>query len=78
MKKYIVIGNVAAHDGWVSEVDPDDDSWTYQQLIGAHGTVLDEKETKGEADQVLAQWLTCDSVERGTYCYTHNPTGRYA
>lgn len=78
MRRFIVIGNGPAHTGHVAEVDTDDPYWNYQQLTGAHGTVLHECNDGAEADRILTDWLKCDSVERGTYCYTHNPTGAFA
>lgn len=80
--KFMVIGDIGAHDGFVMEVDYDDiwqaneneGGWTYQQVEGPHGTRLGEYDTREDADAHLADWLKCDAVEQGRYCYIHNPS----
>lgn len=67
---WFTVGDIAAHDGSVFSVIGDD--WTYQELCGSHGTVLYEGPSEAEARRILAEWLQCDSVDKGTYCYTHN------
>ncbi len=77
---YIAVGDIAAHNGYVEERDADDcwcneneNGWTDQDVCGAHGHILAECDTPEEAEAELDTFLECDSVEKGTYCYTHNP-----
>ena len=73
---FFAVGNRAEHSGHVTSVDADRD-WTYQgDVTGAHGTVLYEGRDEAKARAVLDEWLVCDSSEKGTYCYTHNPVQR--
>ena len=78
---YLVIVNRAAHDGYIQKVNMDNSwsnenphGWTYQQICGSHGQVWCETESESEAKNELAEYLKCDSVETGKYCFTHNPT----
>ncbi len=32
--------------------------------------------TEEEGEKLLADYLKCDSVQNGTYCYSHNPQPR--
>ena len=77
---YIVVGNTAEHSGYIDKRDDDDcwcnenpQGWTNQDVTGPHGHILAECDTKKEAKAELDSFLECDSVEKGTYCYTHNP-----
>ena len=77
---YIAVGNTAEHSGYIEERDADDvwrngneHGWTNQDVTGAYGFILAECETRKEAQKELDSFLECDSVEKGTYCYTHNP-----
>ncbi len=79
-KRYLVIVDDGAHDGFIQEVDianiwhsGNPDGWNYQDHCGAHGRVLDECENEGKADRVLGNYLDCPSAKEGRYCYTHNP-----
>lgn len=79
---YFAIGEVAAHDGFVTARESDDgwlpenpNGWTYQDVCGAHGRVLDECDTRETAQAVLDAWLAKCSSNDGGYCYTHNPAG---
>ena len=79
---FIAVGDTAAHNGYIREMDADDvwcnenpSGWTYQDVTGAHGHILGEFDTEEEAQEVLDNFLQCDSVETGRYCYTHNPSG---
>jgi len=68
---WFAVGNIAAHEGHVTSVSGED--WTYQRdVTGAHGTVLYEGPSESEARSVLSEWLKCDAVEKGEYCYAHN------
>lgn len=72
--KYHVIVNRAAHSGYVHESDMSKiwrglSGWTYQDITGPHGIIYDVKDTKEEADEVLRNYLKCDTDR---YCYTHN------
>ncbi len=79
--KFIVIGDIAAHDGYIVDVNYDEiwqanvneTGWTYQQIEGIHGTRLGEYDTKAEANAHLEKWLRCNAEEEDRYCYTHNP-----
>ena len=77
---YFVVGNIAAHSGYIAMEDENDiwcnknpEGWTYQDVTGPHGTILGLYETREEAQKELDKYMECDSVENGTYCYTHNP-----
>ena len=75
--RWFVVGNIAAHTGHIVEFHMDDMyDYFYQDAKGSHGTALGEYATMEEAKQCLASFLQCDSVERGTYCYNHNPNPR--
>lgn len=83
MMTFLVITNTAEHSGLVAQKDQKDiwsnnnpSGWTYQEVAGTFGTVYLETEDENEAYSALEDWLECDSVENGTYCYTHNPTPR--
>lgn len=71
---YFVVGNIAEHSGFVTSREDSDvwtnenpSGWTYQEVTGAHGRILDERPTQEEADQVLSDWLRCDDDR----CYSH-------
>lgn len=72
MSTHFAIINHAEHSGHY-HFEPDDDGWTYQQITGSHGSVLYEGDSEEEARDKLAAYLECDSMERGEYCYSHNP-----
>ena len=80
-KVYFAVGNIPEHSGFIDERNADDcwmagwneTGWTYQDVTGSHGTIFAECETREEAQAILDEYLVCDSVETGTYCYTHNP-----
>jgi hypothetical protein len=70
---FFAVGDVGAHDGFVtSRVTADiwtgqnPGGWTYQDVTGAHGTILHEG-TENECRTKLDSWLQC-SDDR---CYTH-------
>lgn len=80
MLKYIVVGDIGAHDGHIEIVEMDDiwngenpTGWTWQDITGPHGSVIGECDTEAEAKQVLGDFLHCDARENGRYCFTHNP-----
>jgi len=82
-KTFIVVGDIAAHSGFVTEEFAEDiwssdnpGGWTYQHVCGSHGTAIGEFTTRKEAEECLREFLKCDSVDNGTYCYSHNPGGR--
>ncbi len=84
--KYFVVVNRAEHSGFIEKMDMDkvwrsnvqEDGWTNQDVTGQYGSIRGEYDTLGEAQEELATYLRCDSVEKGTYCYTHNPmAGRW-
>ncbi len=77
---WFAVCDVAAHEGHITSEWADnvwgsghESGWTYQEVTGAHGRVLYEGPDEEEARAVLAKWLECDSPEKGTYCYAHNP-----
>ena len=77
---YVTVGDVGAHEGFVTGHAADDawlpehpSGWTYQEVTGAHGTVLYEGPDVEEAQRVLDAWLDCPAARDGRYCYTHNP-----
>lgn len=71
---WIVVGNIAAHDGHVDSYRPED-LWsnenpggvTFQELEGNFGQILDEFDNPEDARDYLDEWLECDNE----YCYTH-------
>lgn len=80
---WFAVGNIAEHSGYTTNrnaadmwpVDLGDGQrggWTYQGITGAFGTLLYEGESEDAANAMLADFLTCDAVKRGVYCYTHN------
>lgn len=86
---YFAVVNRAEHSGRISGPwEPDkqwpvrhrdertgaewETGWTEQDVCGAHGSILHEG-TEAECQAALDAYLKCDSVEQGTYCYTHNP-----
>jgi len=80
MTTFFAVGDAAAHSGYLEERNTDDgwcnenpQGWTYQDVCGAHGHILAECDTREEAQAELDSFLECDSIENGTYCYTHNP-----
>lgn len=77
---FIAVGNTGAHSGYIEKMDADDiwcnenpHGWTYQHVCGSHGHIIAECDTREEAQSALDAFLECDSVEKGRYCYTHNP-----
>lgn len=68
---FFAVGDVGAHDGYVTArvgpAWPVPGGWTYQDITGAHGTVLYEGTTREEAQRELDAWLVCDDE----HCYTH-------
>jgi hypothetical protein len=81
MKQFFVIGDDAAHSAEIREMEmddiwtgsgPDDSGWTYQNICGAHGRVIDQANTEEEANKIMTNYLKCDSVKTGRYCYSHN------
>ncbi len=80
---FIAVGNNAEHSGFVTQLDRADiwtsdnpGGWTYQDACGSHGTVLGEFDTEAEARSCLREFLVCPAAAVGSYCYTHNPSGR--
>lgn len=73
MQTYFVVVNHAEHSGRVMTDDPTRPDFRYQDLTAPHGQILCETTDRAEADRELAEYLECDSVQQGTYCYTHNP-----
>ena len=78
--KYLVIVNNAEHSGFTPKVDFDTSwsnenpyRWTYQDITGPYGTVMNECDTISEAQELLNKYLECDAKEKDRYCYTHNP-----
>lgn len=81
MKLYFVVINRAEHSGFMAEEESSDVrtrdnewGWTNQSVEGGYGHIYHECTDKSEAQGVLDRYLECDSVENGTYCYSHNPT----
>lgn len=72
-KIHFAVGDIAAHDGHLSSVRAEDD-WRYQEITGAHGTILYEGPSREQARRALDEWLECDAPKTGAYCYTHNPS----
>lgn len=79
---HFAVGDVAAHEGYVTKRHADDawtpeqpNGWTYQEVTGAHGRVLYEGPSEEKARAELDAWLVCDAPETGRCCYAHNPTG---
>ena len=77
---WFAVVDIAAHDGfitprWAPDIwTPENPSgWTYQDVTGAHGTILHEGRSAAEAQAVLDGWLDCPATRAGRY-YTHNPT----
>lgn len=77
---YYAIINQGEHNGRIIQMDENDiwtgdnpNGWTYQGICGPHGQVLAENEDRSKVEATLNEWLKCDSVETGHYCYTHNP-----
>lgn len=77
---WFAVGDRGAHEGHITSewadnawVPGNDDGWTYQQITGPHGAVLYEGPDENEARRVLVDWLKCDAMETGRYCYAHNP-----
>lgn len=73
-KTWFAVGNTAEHSGFVTaRLDRDawtskhESGWTYQDVTGAHGSILGEFDTESEAQACLDKWLECND-ER---CYTH-------
>ncbi len=78
--QYYVITFPGSHEGYVVEMNTEDiwsnenpGGWTYNQICGSHGNIHGEYSTREKAEEVLDKWLECDSKEKGTYCYAHNP-----
>ena len=72
---YIAVGDIAAHNGYIKKIYLEDEqTYTSHEIYGAFGTRLLESHNRWEAVAALEEFLKCDSVEEGTYCYTHNPT----
>lgn len=74
---WFAVVDVAAHDGHVTSVHgpawPSKGGWTYQEVCGAHGTVLLESTDRAACALALDAWLAeCPGRD---YCYTHNSTG---
>jgi hypothetical protein len=67
---FFAVGDVGAHDGFVASREgpawPTEGGWTYQDVTGAHGTVLHEG-TEAECRATLDKWLECDD----DHCFTH-------
>ena len=70
---FFAVGDVGAHDGFVTSrvvadiwTGQNPGGWTYQDVAGAHGTILHEG-TEIECQAKLDSWLRC-SDDR---CYTH-------
>ena len=67
---FFAVGNVAEHSGSVEsregEAWPAPGGWTYQDVTGAHGTILCEG-TEDECRAKLDVWLQCSDNR----CYTH-------
>lgn len=83
MIKYAVVCNIGEHSGYVTKVELDDiwtgenpEGWTEQQLSGPHGHVAGYYASKDEACAILDEFLVCDAVQTGRYCYSHNPGGK--
>jgi hypothetical protein len=53
--------------------DEPEPGFRYADYTAPHGTLYLETTDRAEADRELDEYLECDSVEMGTYCYTHNP-----
>lgn len=70
---FFAVGDVGAHDGFVTSRIASDiwtgqnlGGWTYQNVTGAHGTILHEG-TEDECRTKLNSWLQCSNDR----CYTH-------
>ena len=75
-KEYYVVKDRPAHEGYVAHI-PEKSWWSTTNPDGVTEQSLGGCVTgpffKHEAEKRLAEYLECDSVEEGTYCYAHNP-----
>lgn len=69
MKTWYTVVDMGAHEGYVTDRDEDDD----RAPNGPHGLVVYDGASEDEAKSILAEMLTCNARETGTYCYAHNP-----
>lgn len=73
---WFAVGNVSEHSGFTTSRGaaswPAPGGWTKQEITGASGTILYEGSSEEDADKALIEFLECDAVKRGVYCYTHN------
>lgn len=69
---WFAIGDIGAHEGFVTSRRDDDawtgsneSGWTYQEVCGAHGSVLYEGHDEQKARETLDKWLECPRAEKG-------------
>lgn len=74
---YMVVVDRAAHTGRVLPAGDEAPADGWASMIGQCGALGEchAVGTEPECTASLAEYLKCDAVERGTYCYAHNPGG---
>ncbi len=71
---YAVFTNYAEHNGFVSVENNTSGNWRGSKY--GHYSVHSEHDNKESAEQALSKYLQCDAEDNGSYCFTHNPSGR--